>query len=111
MRYILNSAVITSEGIYSYKRITVEEAKEWIKKGPYISTIGYEETALVLSEMLGIKIDVNRIVIEMEKGDEALVFRIVLPKGSPRIDPKDKGMIMRVIENKYWEMGILRRLE
>jgi hypothetical protein len=41
---------------------------------------------------------VNRITIKMEPGDEALVFRLVLPPGTPRIDPKDKGAIAQHVK-------------
>ncbi|MEM0288102.1 MAG: DUF1874 domain-containing protein [Nitrososphaerota archaeon] len=110
MRYILNSAVITSYGTYVYEPMTVEEAKRWAKNGPFISTIGYEETAAVLSQLLQIPIQVNRTTIKMEVGDEALVFRIVLPPGSPRIDPQDKGRIANVISSNQWELGLLSRI-
>jgi hypothetical protein len=53
---------------------------------------------------------VNRITIKMNKGDEALVFRLVLPPGSPRIDPKDKGQIMQHVNAGHWELGLLRKI-
>ena len=111
MRYILNSAVITAPGVYSYRLTTPEEAREWYGSGNVISTIGYEETAEALSRLLGRPVPVNRVTIKMEPGDSALVFRLVLPPGSPRIDPKDKGQIISHIQAGHWELGLLRRLE
>ena len=32
-RYILNSAVITNPGTYTYTLLTVEQAKDWLAKG------------------------------------------------------------------------------
>lgn len=111
-RYILNSAVITAPGVYEYRLISPQEAKAWFYSGERpLSTIGYEETAAALSEMLGAPVPVNRVTIKMEPGDEALVFRLVLPPGTPRIDPKDKGRIMQVLINGYWELGLLKRLK
>lgn len=110
MRYILNSAVITSPGCYIYNLITPDEAREWIKQGPFLSTIGYQETAKVLSEMLGIEIQVNRITIQMQKDDEALVFRIVLPPGHPRIDPANKGQIQNILGSGFFELGLLKKV-
>jgi len=114
MRYILNSAVITAPGLYYYRLLTPEQACEWYGSGAgVLSTIGYPETAKTLSLFLDKPIEVNRITIEMRPWDEALVFRLVLPSGSPRIDPKDKGQIIFSPHTQvgYWELGLLRRLE
>jgi hypothetical protein len=109
MRYLLNSAVITSFGTFCYTPMTREEARAWYAEGPVTSTIGYEETAAALGEMLGAKIAVDRKTIRMEPGDEALVFRLVLPAGTNRIDPKDKGAIGRALLNQWFELGLLLR--
>jgi len=112
MRYILNSAVITAPGLYYYRLLTPEEAREWYGSGAgVISTIGYPETAEALSQLLGHFVLVNRVSIQMQPGDSALIFRLVLPPGSPRIDPKDKGQIISHIQAGHWELGLLRRLE
>jgi hypothetical protein len=109
-KYLLNSAVLTSFGLFYYSPISPEKAREWYGDGAnVISTIGYEETALALSELLGRPVPVNRVTIKMEVGDEALVFRLVLPAGSPRIDPKDKGTIAQHVQAGHWELGLLRK--
>lgn len=74
-----------------------------------ISTIGYAETAAALSELLSVEIPVDRRSITMEKGDEALVFRLVFPPGTPRIDPKDKGALGAALLAGHYELGLLRR--
>lgn len=105
MRYLLNSAVITTAGKYSYRLISVEEAKEWLSQGDYMSTIGYPETAKALEVLTGFKCEVNRGLISMKDGDEALVFRL-----TKRLeDPSKKGRLtpQEVIES--CEIGILRK--
>ncbi|MEM2674736.1 MAG: DUF1874 domain-containing protein [Candidatus Hadarchaeales archaeon] len=110
MRYILNSAVITAPGTYSYQLLTPEEARRWFYSGPKpISTIGYAETSAALSQLLGAEIETNRITITMEPGDEALVFRLILPPGTPRIAPEEKGRIAEHVRAGHWELGLLRR--
>ena len=106
MRYILNSAVITSPGRYEYFHISPEEAKNWLQKGGYLSTIGYPETADALELMTGISVAVNRQQITMQPGDEALVFRL-----TKRLNlPENKGKVgVSVILNNC-EIGILRRI-
>jgi hypothetical protein len=37
------------------------------------------------------------------------VFRLVLPPGSPRIAPGDKGALGRALLARHYELGILRR--
>jgi hypothetical protein len=117
MKYLLNSAVITSPGLYRYSKLTPDDARHWYEQAlatdpiAPISTIGYAETAAALAELLGRPIIVDRRTISMEPGDEALVFRIVLPPGSPRIDPTDKGRLREIITRGQWELGLLERLD
>ena len=110
-RYLLNSAVITAPGEYTYRLVTPEVARAWYGVGePPISTIGYEETAEALGQLLGVPVAVDRRTITMAEGDEALVFRLVCPPGSPRIDPKDKGALGRAVLAGHYELGLLKRL-
>lgn len=112
-RYLLNSAVITSPGLYRYKLLTPEESREWYEKAKVgvASAIGYAETAEALSAILAAPVPVNRMQITMNPGDEALVFRLVLPPGSPRIDPADKGRLSQIVLQRQFELGLLVRLE
>jgi len=109
MKYILNSAVITSPGRYEYQLIDVAAATAWLASGGWQSTIGYAETAEALSELTGIEIPVNRATIRMEPGDEALVFRLIVPPGSRRIDPSTKGGLGREFILQHAEIGMLKR--
>lgn len=110
MRYLLNSAVITSPGRYDYRHVTEEMARNWYDCGPVTSTIGYEQTAEALSDILGVKVAVNRTTIVMLPEDEALVFRLVLPPGTPRIEPSDKGRLLKAVLDGHFELGLLIRL-
>lgn len=105
MKYILNSAVITTPGKYSYKLITAEEAKEFLKKGEFLSTLGYIETAQALFAITGINVPVNRQQIKMKKGDEALVFRLTC-----RLDDSTlKGCLTPEFVLQNSEIGILKK--
>lgn len=109
MRYILNSAVITSAGGFNYRIISLEEARQWIGAGPYRSTIRYRETALALAALVGHDVAIRDEQIRMQPGDEALVFRLVFPPGSPRlpVDMKGEIDIKFILDN--CELGILVR--
>jgi hypothetical protein len=109
MRYLLNSAVLTAPGQYNYRLISVETARAWYLQAPVVSTIGYEQTAEALSDLLGEPVPVNRQTIVMAPGDEALVFRLVFPPGSPRIAPSDKGALSAAVMAGNFEIGLLSR--
>jgi len=106
MKYILNSAVITSPGTYEYFLISADEAKQWLAEGEWESTIGYQETATALSQITGVSIPVNRKQAQMQPGDEALVFRLTKRLSEPEL--KGKLGIAKIINN--CEIGILHRM-
>lgn len=110
-RYLINSAVITASGVYRYHLVTRTEARAWASAAPWVSTIGYEQTAEALSEIIGTPVPVSRVAIAMVPGDEALVFRLVFPAGTPRIDPADKGRLRAEVLAGNYELGILTRIE
>ncbi len=105
MRYILNSAVITTPGRYMYRLVSVEEAKEWLMRETFESTLGYQETAVCLSTITGIPIEVNRRMVQMQEGDEALVFRLTCRLDDPRM----KGHIGEDFILANCEIGILKK--
>lgn len=107
MKYILNSAVITTQGIYEYQLIFPGEAKQWLQEGNWESTIGYEETAIALKQITNVEIPMNRKQIKMEKGDEALVFRLTKRLAAPEL--KGEIGLQTILEN--CEIGILRKLQ
>jgi hypothetical protein len=111
MNFILNSAVITSPGTYSYKHITADAAKKWLETCVWVSTVGYVETAKALEQIAGIPIPVDRRTITMEQGDEALVFRLNLPPGNRRTEPISKGGLGVDYILDHCEIGILERID
>lgn len=109
MRYILNSAVLTAFGQYDYEPLTPRQAREWAKRG-FQSTVGYEQTAEALGQILEQPVPVDRRTIKMQPGDEALVFRLAFPPGTPRIDPGNKGRLQQEVLAGHFELGLLRRI-
>lgn len=109
MKYILNSAVLTAFGDFRYTPVTADEARRWASGG-FVSTVGYEQTADALTQLLGTQVPVDRRTVTMQPGDEALVFRLAFPPGTPRIDPADKGRLSAALLAGYYELGMLIRL-
>jgi hypothetical protein len=98
MIYILNSPILTDFGIYTYKPISIEEAKELLQNNEFTSAIGHESTAKLLSELLNINIPANRIQVKMSSGDVAIVFQVLtrLPEGKVLTDEELKNIPFRL---------------
>lgn len=94
MRYIMNSAVITSPGVYEYRLLTVTEAREWLAKGPTKSLVGYPDTARFIERVLGVKVELSREQVILEHGDEALIvrlkYRVQDPGQKGQFTPRDE---------------------
>lgn len=71
--YLLNASVLTNFGEYSFKEISINEVREILDEG-YVSAIGHPSTAEILSKLLGMNVEVNRINSRQEVGDKAVVF-------------------------------------
>jgi hypothetical protein len=103
--YILNSPVITSYGVYSYRPIGIEEAKELLSNG-FISAIGHEPTAKFLSQILQIQIPVNRVQIKMEPKDKAIVIRLLKRVEEGKVLSEEEirkiGYELGLLEAHYW---------
>lgn len=74
--YITNAAILTSSGNFKYNIINLNEAKNLLKDTNFISAIGHQSTANILSSLLDTNIEFNRISINQEVGDKCLVFRL-----------------------------------
>jgi len=80
---VLNCAICTEPGKYVFKKSSLEEVKELLKENDFVSAIGHQSTAEVLSELTGIDIPMNRIQFTQEPGQIAIVFRLLgrIPEG------------------------------
>jgi len=105
MVYVLNSPILTDFGLYRYKGITTMQAKEILKNGTFVSAIGHEATANLLSNLLEVEIKYNRISIVMQAGDIAVVFRLMT-----RLN---EGQVLKLNElcDKDYTLGLLERLK
>lgn len=108
-RYIFNSVVITTPGVYSYHLVDLDETRRWLAAGGWKSTIGYAETAAALGELTGVEVPVSREITKMVARDEALVFRLVFSKGY-RPDIHKKGKLGKKFILGHCEMGILTKV-
>ncbi len=102
MPYLINAPILTAYGDYSFTKISAHEATGILKKG-FVSAIGHQATADILTRILGIDVPMNRASIEMDCGDIAVVFRLLqrLPEGTV--------LNQKELEKLPYEMGLLYR--
>jgi hypothetical protein len=74
---ILNGAIITAEGEYSCRTISLEEAKQLVRSASnIISAVGHQATAEILTDLLETEVALNRIDFQQQTGQQALVFKL-----------------------------------
>ena len=102
--YIINSPILTEYGDWRFEGpLTLEQAKNTLTDG-FISAVGHAATAQFLGQLLGVSIPENRIQINLNKGERALVFRLKM-----RLE---EGRVLQTHElaNVPYEIGLLTRL-
>jgi hypothetical protein len=88
--YLLNAPIMPinfdeyESAVIRLKRVSIDEVKELLKSNQFISAIGHQGTAQLLSELLGIPIPVNRITVQLKLGDIVIAFVLKqrLPEGT-----------------------------
>lgn len=73
---LLNGTIATTDGIYAISSIEVPQIKALIKQYGFISAIGHEATAALVSDVLGMTIPYNRIAFCQQVTQKAVVFKL-----------------------------------
>ena len=73
---LFNGTVATTNGVYSVNDIDVETAREYIQENGFVSAIGHEATAEIMSVILEQDVPMNRIQFHQEVGQKAVVFKL-----------------------------------
>jgi hypothetical protein len=105
---LLNTSILTSFGAYTYEPLTLEEARELIRRfqqpGRTIqSVIGHQSTADLLTALLDYPVASNRAEFKQMPDDAALVFKL---RSRP---PEGKVLTRDELEESSYEFGLLRR--
>jgi hypothetical protein len=103
--YVLNSPIITGWGVFSFRPVTPEEARQVLADG-FVSAIGHEATAQALTKLLGVAIPTSRTAIRMEPGDRAIVFRLL-----KRIEEGKVLSSIQELEEVGFELGLMQAHE
>ncbi|MBX0310281.1 MAG: DUF1874 domain-containing protein [Sulfurihydrogenibium sp.] len=58
------------------REMTLQEAKSFLKTYGFISAIGHSSTAELLTSLLEMKVEMNRIQVKLEPSDVVVVFQL-----------------------------------
>lgn len=98
----MNSPILTEYGNWDFVGCDLSVAQIFLKKQDvFVSAIGHQATAELLSSILGMNIPMNRIQVKMKSGDKALVFRLI-----ERI-PEGKVLTAEELRTLKYEFGVL----
>lgn len=101
---ILNCAILTTIGEFSYRKSSVKEARELIQENGFESAVGHKATAEILSQILETEIPQNRIQAKQEAGQIAIVFsmnkRIEEGRILNREEIEEVGYSINILEKK-----------
>lgn len=98
MKYIGNAfslAMIKNvPAVIKIDEISIEDAKRLLAPGDFVSAVGHESTADILTRLLGLDIKFNRINISLDKGDMLIVFQLLgrLPEGKILTEEEIKAL-------------------
>ena len=99
MILLLNSAVMPDEGVYTLKQITettfTKELQDAAASDNFRSYIGYPETAQLIEQITGIKVEVSREQASLTPGDIMLIVKL----RQRVINPADKETLQLSIDD------------
>ena len=102
---IFNGTVATTNGLYRVSDLSIRDAKKLLRENGYISAIGHESTAKIISELMEMDIPMNRIDFTQMVGQKAVVFKL-------NRRPKEGTVLSRAqVEEVGYSFKLMERLE
>ena len=100
--YIANAfslGMLDGDATLSVKEVTDHPAlPTMLKERGFVSALGHEATAKVVSKKLGLEVPANRVAIKLKEGDLLIVFQLLqrLPEGKVLTEEEIESLPMKV---------------
>ena len=110
MLYITNAFSIQMLSVattLNFKPVTLGQAQKMVKTNAFISAVGHEDTANVVSNLLNSTVEMNRISVNLKDNDVLLVAQLLggrLPEGATTI-PDGMSIQFWVVANTDIKVG------
>ncbi len=102
---LFNGAICTSNGLYRISDLTAVEARELIQRYSFVSAVGHEASAQVLSDVLGVQVEMNRIQYVQAVGQKAIALVLQIRPGEGEIlsaaEMRAIGFCLKLMERLY----------
>jgi hypothetical protein len=85
------------------KEVDIETVKAMLTQ-PFISAVGHESTAKLLTALLGVEVPYNRIQVRLQKGDRLLVFQLLTRLEEGRVLDEDE---LRRLPHKFYIVEVV----
>ena len=78
MLYIMSTTIIPASAVGAWEvvPVTLACAQRIVKDHPFLSAVGHQSTAEIMTELLQQEVAMNRITVEPEVGDRFLCFKL-----------------------------------
>jgi hypothetical protein len=105
--YIANAfslGMLPGEVYLRVKEIDAQTTSEILKSQQFISAVGHESTAKLLTALLGVEIPYNRIQVRLQKGDRLLVFQLLTRLEEGRVLDENE---LRRLPHKFYIVEVV----
>jgi len=102
---LFNGTVATTTGLYKISDIDLAQAKKMVAERGFVSAIGHEATAEIMSDLFGENIPMNRIQFHQEIGQPAIAFKL------NERPPEGEILIREELEEVGFSLKLMERLE
>lgn len=102
---LFNGMVCTSNGLYRISDLTGAEARELVGRYGYVSAVGHEASAQVLSDILGAPVEMNRIQYVQAVGQKAIALVLEIRPAEGEVlsaaEMRAIGFCLKLMERLY----------
>jgi Domain of unknown function (DUF1874). len=84
--------------------VPIDLVRELLASREFINAVGHQSTAELLSQLLDMPIEMNRIEIKLERGDELIVFQLMVRPPEGKVYTKEE---LLTIPFKFYLVRVL----